>query len=50
MTMMINFLAVKSPLAFNGALGRPLLNALKAVTSIHYLIIKFPTVAEIGQV
>ena len=47
---MINFLIVKCPSAFNGILGRPLLKALKAVTSIHYLIMKFPTAAGIGQV
>ena len=49
-TMMIDFLVVKCPSAFNGVLGRPLLKALKAVTSIHYQIIKFPTAARIGQV
>ena len=49
-TVMIDLLTVKCPLAFNGVLGRPLLKALKAVTSIHYLIMKFPTAAEIGQV
>ena len=31
-------------------LGRPLLKALKAVTSIHYLTMKFPTAAGIVQV
>ena len=49
-TMMINFLAVKCPSAFNGVLGRPLLKALKAVTSIHCLTMKFPIAARIGQV
>ena len=50
MTVMIDFLMVKCPSAFNGVLGRPLLNALKVVTSIHCLTMKFPTAAGIGQV
>ena len=49
-TVMIDFFAVKYPSAFNGVLGRPLLKALKIVTSIYCLTIKFPTVAGIGQV
>ena len=49
-TVMINFLAVKYLSALNGILGRPLLKTLKAVTSIHYLTIKFPTAARINQV
>ena len=49
-TVMIDFLAVKYPSTFNSVLGRPLLKALKVVTSIHCLTIKFPIVAGIGQV
>ena len=49
-TMMIDFLIVKCPSSFNRVLGRPLLKALKAVTSIHCLTMKFPTTARIGQV
>ena len=49
-TMMINFLIIKFPSAFNGVLGRLLLKALKAVTLIYCLTIKFPTAAGIGQV
>ena len=48
--MVIDFLIVKCPSDFNKILGRPLLKALKAVTSIHYLTIKFPTKAKVGQV
>ena len=48
--VVIDFLAVKYPLAFNGVLGRPLLRALKAVSSIHCLMIKFPTPVGPGQV
>ena len=49
-TMMIDFLTVKCLSAFNRVLDRLLLKALKAVTSIHCLTIKFPTAAGIGQV
>ena len=49
-TVVIEFHVVKCSLAFNGVLGRPLLKALKVVTSIHCLTMKFPTAAWIGQV
>ena len=49
-TVMIDFLAVKCPSTFNGVLGRPLLKALKVVTSIYCLTIKLYTAAGIGQV
>ena len=49
-TMMIDFLAVKCPSAFNGVLSKPLLKALKEVTSIHCLTIKSPIAVGIGQV
>ena len=49
-TVMIDFLIIKCPSAFNGVLGRALLKALKAVTSIHCLIMKFPTIVGIGHV
>ena len=48
--VLIDFLAIKYPLAFNGVLGRPLLKALKVVTSIYYLTMKFPTAKGIGKV
>ena len=38
-----DFLMVDSLLAINGIIGRPLLKALKAVTSIYHLTMKFPT-------
>ena len=44
------FLTVDCPLAFNGVIGRPLLKALRAVTSIYCLTMKFPTATGIGQV
>ena len=42
-TVMIDFLIVKFPSAFNGVLRRPLFNVLKTVTSIQCLTMKFPT-------
>ena len=45
-TVMIDFLAVKCLSAFNGVLGKPLVKALKVVTSIHCLTIKFPYSSE----
>ena len=47
---MIDFLVVNCPSALNEVLGRSLLRVLKAVTSIRYLIIKFPIATRIGQV
>ena len=49
-TIMIDFLSMKCPLAFNGVLGRPLLKALIAMTLIHCLTMKFPIAKRIGQV
>ena len=48
--VVIEFLTVNCPSTFNGVIGRPLLRALKAGTSIHYLIMKFPTAVGTGQV
>ena len=47
-TMVIDFLTMKCPSAFNGLLGRPLLKALKAVISIQCLTMKFPIIAGFG--
>ena len=49
-TIVTEFLVVYYPLAFNGIIRRPLLKALKAITSIHCLMMKFPTATGIGQV
>ena len=48
--IVIDFLMVNYSSAYNGALGRPLLRALKAIMSIHGLTMKFPTMAGMGQV
>ena len=49
-TVVIDFLVVKYPSAFNGVLGRPLLKAFKAMTLIHCLTMKFLIAAGVGQV
>ena len=47
--MMTEFLIVDYPSAFNGVIGRLLLKALKAVTSIYHLRMKFPTIEGTKQ-
>ena len=49
-TMVIDFLIINWPSAFNRVLGRLLLNVLKAVTLIHCLTMKFPVAVGIDQV
>lgn len=42
-TVLVNFLAIKSPSAYNAILGKPTLNALRVATSTYHLMIKFST-------
>ena len=49
-TVMTKFLVVDCPSAFNGVIGTSLLKALKAVTSIYHLTMKFPTAKGTGKV
>ena len=49
-TVLANFLVVDTPLAINGMIGRPLVKALKAVTLIYHLPMKFQTAKGIGKV
>ena len=48
--VMTNFLGIDQPLAFNAVLDRPSLRALKAITSIYHLLIKFPSPNGVRQV
>ena len=49
-TAMSNFTVVKGESSYNAIFGRPTLVAMKAVTSIYHLCLKFPTPRGIGVV
>ena len=48
--MTARFLIVDGPSAYNMLLGRPSLNAIKAIPSAYHMMIKFPTVSGVGMV
>ncbi|GMN47900.1 hypothetical protein TIFTF001_017086 [Ficus carica] len=47
-TQMVEFIVVDRPSVYNVILGRPTLNALKAVVSTYHLAMKFPTGSGVG--
>ena len=49
-TTTVRFLIVDAPSAYNMLLGRPSLNAIKAIPSAYHMMIKFPTVSGVGMV
>ena len=49
-TTTARFLNVDAPSAYNMLLGRPSLNAIKAIPSAYHMIIKFPTIHGVGMV
>ena len=49
-TTTARFLVVDVPSAYNMLLGRPSLNAIKAIPSAYHLMIKFPTIRGVGMV
>ena len=49
-TVMVDFLVVDRPSAYNAIIGRPRLNKLKVATSTYHLMIKFPTKRRVGEV
>ena len=49
-TITARFLVVDAPSAYNILLGRPSLNAIKAIPSGYHMMIKFPTVSGVGMV
>ena len=48
--VMVNFLVIDQPSAFNAVLGKPSLRELRAITSIHHLLTKFPMPRGVGEV
>ena len=49
-TTTVRFLIVDAPSAYNMLLGRPSLNAIRAIPSSYHMIIKFPTTNGVGMV
>ncbi|XP_027155637.1 uncharacterized protein LOC113756010 [Coffea eugenioides] len=49
-TVPVNFAVVKEPSSYNMILGRPTLNALRAICSILHLSMKFPTPTGVAEV
>ena len=48
-TTAVRFLIVDAPSAYNILLGRPSLNAIKAIPSAYHMMIKFPTTSGVGM-
>ena len=49
-TTAVKFLIVDAPSAYNMLLGRPSLNAIKAIPFAYHMMIKFPTTGGVGMV
>ena len=49
-TTTVRFLIVDAPSAYNMLLGKPSLNAIKAIPSAYHIMIKFPTISGVGMV
>ena len=49
-TTIVKFLIVDASSAYNMLLGRPSLNAIKAIPSVYHMMIKFPTTGRVGMV
>ena len=48
-TMMTKFLIVEAPSAYNMLMGRPSLNAIRAIPSAYHMVVKFPTKNGVGK-
>ena len=46
----IKFLIVDAPSTYNMLLGRPSLNAIRAIPSSYHMVVKFPTENGVGMV
>lgn len=49
-TLVVDFLVIDCPSAYNTILGRSTLNRLKVVTSTYYLLMRFPIKGVVGKV
>ena len=49
-TTTVRFLIIDAPSAYKLLLGRPSLNAIKAISFAYHMVIKFPTTNEVGMV
>jgi hypothetical protein len=49
-TVMVDFLVIDRPSAYNAIMGRPALNKLRVATSTYHLMMKFPTEEGVGEV
>jgi hypothetical protein len=49
-TVMVDFLVINRPFAYNAIIGRLVLNKLRAATSTYHLMMKFPTEGGVGEV
>ena len=45
-TTVVKFLTVDAPSSYNMLLGRPSLNAIRAIPSAYHMMIKFPTISS----
>ena len=48
-TMTTKFLIVEAPSAYNMLLGKPSLNAIRAIPSSYHMVVKFPTDNGVGK-
>ncbi|KAJ8501038.1 hypothetical protein OPV22_011590 [Ensete ventricosum] len=49
-TLLVSFMVVKLPSAYNAIIGRPTLNRLRAVVSTYHRVLKFPTRVGVDEV
>ena len=49
-TTTIKFLIVEAPSTYNMSLGRPSLNAIRAIPSTYHMVVKFPMENGVGMV
>ena len=48
--VMADFMVIDQPSTFDAVLGRPSFKAMKVITGIYHLMMKFPSLNGVGQV